>query len=186
MAHRRPSEGLLSAPLTAGSGRGGHRRLDWGTGWDIRTVRCRCLCRRTRGSSWLRRRLTRVAAGAAWCDHQLDVNTKALVNSYCGLLLDLSCAKALVWIVSVGRNAELTPEAHIYFFDRYRRLAEYHRARRRLARARRLQVKAEDHYQAAGGDGPPYAAALAMPQPRRFIRTDAVSVRRFDGPDDVA
>jgi hypothetical protein len=30
------------------------------------------------------------------------------------LSVDLLSAKALVWIASVGRDAELTPEAHIY------------------------------------------------------------------------
>jgi hypothetical protein len=50
-------------------------------------------------------------------------------DSISGLRLDLITAKALVWVVSVGRNADLTSEAHIYFFDRYQRLAECHRRR---------------------------------------------------------
>ena len=37
-----------------------------------------------------------------------------------------------------------------------------------------------------GVDGPPYAAAMAMPRPSRFIRTHAVSRNRFPGPDDAA
>jgi len=45
------------------------------------------------------------------------------------LRADLITAKALVWVASVGRDVELTPEAHVYFFDRYRRLAEHHRRR---------------------------------------------------------
>lgn len=103
------------------------------------------------------------------------------------LLVDLLTAKVLVWVASVGRDAELTPEAHIYFFDRYRRLAEYQRARGRIGKARRLQAKAEEHDVPGGGvDGPPYAAAMAMPRPTRFIRTDAVSRNRLDGPDDAA
>lgn len=116
-----------------------------------------------------------------------------LVNSKSGstdsvwrLLIDLLSAQALVWLARVGRDAELTPEAHIYFFDRYRRLAECHRRRGRSARARKLQAKADEHYRAGGGDGPPYAAAMAMPRPGRFIRTNAVGGRRFDGPDDAA
>jgi hypothetical protein len=102
------------------------------------------------------------------------------------LLLDLFSANVLVWVASVGRDAELTPEAHIYFFDRYHRLAECYRARGRLKRARTLQAKADEHWRAGGADGPPYAAAMAMPRPTRFIRTDAVSHSRFDGPDDDA
>ena len=103
------------------------------------------------------------------------------------LSMDLLWAKTLVWVASVGRDAELTPEAHIYFFDRYRRLAEYYRAHGRPDRAKRAQAKADEHYRAGGGtEGPPYAAAMAMPRPDRFVRTEAVSVNRFDGPDDAA
>lgn len=107
-----------------------------------------------------------------------------LEDSFWRLLLDLLSAKALVWAATVGRDGELTPEAHIYFFDRYHRLAQHHRAHGRLARARRLEAKANEHYEASGG-GPPYAAAMAMPRPRRFLRTDAVGSRR-SGSDDAA
>jgi len=104
------------------------------------------------------------------------------------LSLDLMSAKVLVWIATVGKKVELTREAHLYFFDRYHRLAECYRARGRVAKATGLDVKADAHYRAAGGDaGPPYAAAMAMPRPHRFIRTDAVSRSRMDdGPDDAA
>ena len=108
------------------------------------------------------------------------------VDSLFSLTADLLSAKALVWIASVGRDAELTPEAHLYFFDRYHRLAQYHRARGRSDRARRFQSKADEHYRAGGGDGPPYAAAMAMPRPNRFVRTDAVSRSRMEEPDDAA
>lgn len=112
---------------------------------------------------------------------------KPQVDSQWSLLVDLLSAKVLVWVASVGRDAELTPEAHIYFFDRYRRLAEYHRARGRISKAKRFQAKAEEHYVPGGGlDGPPHAAAMAMPRPTRFIQTDAVSRNRLDGPDDAA
>lgn len=107
-------------------------------------------------------------------------------DSFWPLLMDLLSAKALVWIASVGKNVDLTPEAHIYFFDRYHRLAEYHRAHGRRARAKRLEAKANEHYQAGGGDGPPYAAAMAMPRPRRFVQVDAVSRNRLNSPDDAA
>jgi hypothetical protein len=108
-------------------------------------------------------------------------------DSWWSLSADVLSARALVWAASWGRDGELTPEAHIYFFDRYHRLAEWHRARGRFAKARRLQAKADEHYRAGGGvDGPPYAAAMAMPRPRRFLRTEAVSHHRVDGPDDAA
>jgi hypothetical protein len=112
--------------------------------------------------------------------------TKQQADSLWLLRLDVLSARALVWMAIVGRDADLTPEAHLYFFDRYRRLAQCHRTQGRLAKAARLQAKAEDHYRAGGGDEPPYAAAMAMPRPRRFIRTDAVSRHRLDGPDDAA
>jgi hypothetical protein len=106
--------------------------------------------------------------------------------SHLTLVVDLLSAKAMVWAVSIGRDADLKPEAHIYFFDRYSRLAEYHRARGRLDKARRLQVKADEHYRASGGfDGPPYAAAMGM-RPSRFIRTNAVSPRDGGGSDEAA
>jgi hypothetical protein len=121
-----------------------------------------------------------------WSEFDVKTN-KAPVDSGWSLSVDLLSAKVLVWVASVGRDAELTPEAHIYFFDRYRRLAQYHRTHGRPDKARRLQAKADEHYRAGGGvDGPPYAAAMAMPRPNRFIQTEAVGRNRFNGPDDAA
>ena len=103
------------------------------------------------------------------------------------LSMDLLWTKVLVWIASVGRDAELTPETHLYFWDRYSRLVQYHRTHGRPDRARRAQAKADEHHRAGGGnDGPPYAAAMAKARPRRFIHTEAVSGNRFDEPDDAA
>jgi len=107
-------------------------------------------------------------------------------DSIVGLRLDLMTAKMLVWAVCVGRDADLTSEAHIYFFDRYQRLAQYHRARGRKTRALRLQAKADEHYRLGGGDGPPYAAAMGMPRPRQWIATDALGRHHLRGPDDAA
>ena len=107
-------------------------------------------------------------------------------SSWIGLTLDLWSAKALVWLASIGRDAHLTREAHSYFYDRYSRLAAYHRARGRRRRANRLQAVADTHYQPGSFDDPPFAAAMAMPRPRRFVRTDAVSRHRLGGPDDAA
>lgn len=107
-------------------------------------------------------------------------------DSVSGLRFDLITANVLVWVASVGRDAELTAEAHIYFFDRYQRLAEYHRRRGHDARARRLQAKADEHCALGGGDGPPYAAAMGMPRPGRWLATDAVSRHRLGGSDDAA
>jgi hypothetical protein len=121
-------------------------------------------------------------------DQPRDMKTdKASADTLWSLTIDLLSAKALVWVASVGRDAKLTPEAHIYFFDRYRRLSQYHRRHGRRDKAKWLQAKADQHYRAGGGvDGPPYAAAMAMPRPNRFIRTEAVSRNRINGPDDAA
>ena len=107
-------------------------------------------------------------------------------ESISALRVDLIAANVLVWVARLGRDAELTPDAHRYFFDRYRRLADYHRRRGHEARAQRLQAKADEHAQFGGSDGPPYAAAMGMPRPRAWLATDAVSRRHVRGPDDAA
>jgi hypothetical protein len=99
---------------------------------------------------------------------------------------DLLSAKALAWASTFGRDVELTAETHQFFYHRYQRLAEYHRRRGHRARARRLSAKADEHFRAGGFDGPPYAAAMAMPRPRSFTRVDAVSHYPVNGPDDAA
>jgi hypothetical protein len=112
--------------------------------------------------------------------------TRQRTDSVWSLRLDLMSARALVWMAIVGRDADLTPDAHLYFAARYGRLARCHQAHGRPARAAQLQAKADRHYQMGGGDVPPYAAAMAMPRPRRFVRTDAVARHRLDAPDDAA
>jgi len=102
------------------------------------------------------------------------------------LRFDLMSGKVLVWVARVGRAAELTREAHIFFFDRYVRLAEYHRRHGHRAAAQRLQAKADEHYRASGGTEPPYAAAIAMPRPARWLITNAIAGRGPDEPDDAA
>jgi hypothetical protein len=95
-------------------------------------------------------------------------------------------ARVLVWLASFGRDAELTREAHVFFFDRYQRLADFHRRHGHQAACRRLQAKADEHYRAGGGTDPPYAAAMAMPRPPRWIVTNAVAGRRPNDPDAAA
>jgi hypothetical protein len=107
-------------------------------------------------------------------------------GSLWSLRLDLVSAHLLVWIASVGRDADLRPETHLYLFDRYSRLAELQSRRGRVSKARILRAKAEEHYRAGGGDGPPYAAAMAMPRPHQWMVTDARSDRDMRPPDDAA
>jgi hypothetical protein len=73
-------------------------------------------------------------------------------------------------------HARLLFDSHLFFFDRYSDLADYHRLKGRTAKADRLAALAELHYQAApGDDDPPEAAAMAMPRPRSPVNTNAVS-----------
>jgi hypothetical protein len=106
-------------------------------------------------------------------------------DSWWRLTADVASAKILVWLARFGRDAELTREAHLFFADRYHRLSEIHRAGHNIAKAERLEAKAEEHGWVVGHDGPPFAAAMAMPRPRRFVVTNAVSGRGMDG-DDAA
>ena len=99
------------------------------------------------------------------------------------LVVDLLSMRLLVW--AVGRDGELL-DSHLFFFDRYSDLADYHRARGRTAKADRLAAIAEAHYQAAPGDDEPplKTAAMAMPVPRPWISTNAVSPTRVPDVDD--
>lgn len=102
------------------------------------------------------------------------------------LRADLVSAKVLIWAASRGRDVDLTPETHWYLANCYDRLSHIHRVRGRHAKARRLARLAEHHYHAGGWNGPPFAAAMAMPRPTHWIIVDAVSRQTVGGSDDVA
>src|SRR5215510_9163341 len=98
----------------------------------------------------------------------------AAIWSHTRLLADIWSMRMFVWVL--GRNGELL-DSHLFFFDRYSALADYHRSNRRLAKAAKYVAIAEAHYQAApddGGDDEP-AAAMAMPVPRPAVNTKAVN-----------
>lgn len=114
------------------------------------------------------------------------VSSNKTLDSLWTLSIDLWSAKTLVWLASAGRDAVLTPEAHRFFCDRYRRLARWHTAHGNVTKATRLEQKADAHARAGGGDEPPYAAAMALPRPKRLVMTDAVSRIHLDPPDDAA
>src|SRR5262245_64708313 len=89
------------------------------------------------------------------------------------LLADIWSMKLFVWMLGrsgisiLARKHELL-DSHLFFFDRYSALADYHREKGRTAKADRLAAIAEGHYQAAPDDDePPEAAAMEMrvPQP---------------------
>jgi hypothetical protein len=74
-------------------------------------------------------------------------------------------------------------DSHLFFYDRYSDLAEYHRLRGRTAKADRFAAIAEAYYRAApDDDDEPEAAAMAMPVPRTPISTNAVSTSRIPRP----
>jgi hypothetical protein len=102
-------------------------------------------------------------------------------DSILTLRADLLSARVLAWVAQVGRDADLTPEAHAYFCDRYRRLAASYRRRGRNGAATKAEARADEHCR---DEGPPFAAAMAMPRPTRWVRTWAVSDR--PDPDDAA
>jgi hypothetical protein len=103
------------------------------------------------------------------------------------IVLDIVSMKVFVWVVgelftwAVEHGGVL--DSHLFFYDRYSDLAEYHRLRGRTAKADKLAAIAEAYYQAApDDDDEPEAAAMAMPVPRPLIRTNAVSTTRMPKP----
>jgi hypothetical protein len=96
------------------------------------------------------------------------------------LWLDVLSMKIFVWMF--GHNGELL-DSHLFFFDRYSDLADYHRRQGRIAKADRLAAMAEAYFQAAPDDDePPEEAAIAMPVPRPMTSTNAVSTTRLKKP----
>lgn len=110
------------------------------------------------------------------------------ILSHALIVLDIASMKVFVWVLgqlfpwSVDPNGGIL-DSHLFFYDRYSDLAEYHRLRGRIAEANRLAAIAEAYYQAApDDDDEPEAAAMAMPVPRLLIRTNAVSTTRMPKP----
>jgi hypothetical protein len=95
------------------------------------------------------------------------------------LLLDIVSMKIFVWALS--HDGELL-DSHLFFFDRYSDLADYHRQQGRTAKAEKLAAIAEAYFQAAPDDEPPEAAAMAMPVPRTRMNTNAVSTTPVQKP----
>jgi hypothetical protein len=98
------------------------------------------------------------------------------------LLLDIWSMKLFVRLL--GRHGELL-DSHLFFYVRYCQLAEFHERQGRLARAARLDAIAEHYFQLApdgDDDDPRKAAAMAMPVPRPWVFTDAVTGTRVPEP----
>ena len=97
------------------------------------------------------------------------------------IVLDIASMKVFVWVLgqlfawAIDSNGGIL-DSHLFFYDCYCDLAEYHRLKGRTARADRLAAIAEAYYQAApDDDDEPEAAAMAMPVPRPRMNTNAVS-----------
>jgi hypothetical protein len=108
--------------------------------------------------------------------------------SHALIVLDIVSMKVFVWVLgqlftwAVDPNGGIL-DSHLFFFDRYSELAEYHRVKGRTAKADRLAAIAEAYYQqAAPDDDEPEAAAMAMPVPRPRMNTNAVSNTRVPKP----
>jgi hypothetical protein len=99
---------------------------------------------------------------------------RAVLQHAC-LVVDLLSMKLFVWLL--GTNGELL-DSHLFFYDRYSQLADYHRTSGREAKANWFAAIAEAHFHSAPDDHDPDEAAIAMPIPRPPIFTDAVSDSR--------
>lgn len=104
------------------------------------------------------------------------------------LLVDILSMRVFVWILgklfawAVDQNGGVL-DSHLFFYDRYSDLAEFHRSKGQTDKAERLATLAEAHYRAApDDDDPPEAAAMAMPIPRPLVNTNAVSTIRLPRP----
>ena len=104
--------------------------------------------------------------------------------SHALIVLDIASMKVFVWVLgqlfawAVDPNGGIL-DSHLFFYDRYSDLAEYHRSKGHTAKADRLSGIAEAYYRAAPDDDEPEAAAMAMPVPRPRINTNAVSNTRL-------
>jgi hypothetical protein len=108
--------------------------------------------------------------------------------SHALVILDIASMKAIVWMLgqlfawAIDPNGGIL-DSHLFFYDRYADLAEYHRLRGGTAKADRFAAIAEAYYGAApDDDDEPEAAAMAMPVPRTPISTNAVSTSRIPRP----
>jgi hypothetical protein len=110
------------------------------------------------------------------------------VWSHALVVLDIASMEVFVWLLGTFFTWAVDPnggilDSHLFFYDRYSDLAEYHRLKGRTAKADRLAAIADAYYQAApDDDDDPEAAAMAMPVPRPPINTNAVSTTRLPKP----
>lgn len=107
--------------------------------------------------------------------------------SHALIVLDIVSMKVFVSVLGQLSSWAVDPnggilDSHLFFYDRYSDLVDYHRLKGRTAKAGRFAAIAEAYYQAAPDDDEPEAAAMAMPAPRPPINTNAVSTTRVPKP----
>jgi hypothetical protein len=108
----------------------------------------------------------------------------ASIWAHAVLLLDILSMKVFVWALhgsSRDPNGGVL-DSHLFFYDRYSDLADYHLSKGRHAKAARIAAIAEAYYRAAPDDEPPEAAAMAMPVPRPPVNTNVISTTRLSRP----
>ena len=108
----------------------------------------------------------------------------APIHSHARIIIDIMSMHLFVWVLGQLFTWAVDPkggilDSHLFFYDRYSDLAEYHRAQGHTAQAARLTAIAEAYYRAAPDDDEPDAGAIAMPVPRPRINTNAVSRTRL-------
>jgi hypothetical protein len=100
------------------------------------------------------------------------------------LVIDILSMKGFVWTLGKLFPWAVDPDggvldSHLFFYDRYSDLAEYHLSKGRTVKAARMTAIAEAYYRLSPDDDePPEAAAMAMPVPRPRVNTNAVSTTR--------
>ena len=105
-------------------------------------------------------------------------------DSMARLRIDIFVAHLLLVVARAGKPGEPNPDVCFYLGDRYLRLAEKYQEWGALRKAQRLTEKAEKYLGPL--PGPPYAAAMAMPIPKRPSFTAAIGWRPRKGPPDDA
>ena len=110
----------------------------------------------------------------------------AAAESIWRLRLDLASAKALMFVGASLSDEDVDPDVHLFFYDRYWRLAALHERAGHKRRAATLRTRAEHHFAFCHGDGPPHEAATVAQAPRPSIRTLAFGRDARDNPDDAA
>ena len=109
-------------------------------------------------------------------------------ESLAQLRVDIFVAHCLLIVAKAGKSGEPNADVCFYLGDRYLRCAGKHKEKGASAKSQRLREKAERYLSASGPwRGPPYAAAMAMPAPRRPTFSEVIGWRtRQQPPDDAA